>query len=95
MRWVRLFQRRQAEELLDKELRFHLEKQVDDYVRAGMPVDEARRRARLEFGGVERVKDEVRDVRWKTHLDNLLRDFRYAIRNLKKDRKFAVRDLNS
>ena len=54
-----------------------------------MPPEEARRRARLEFGGLESVKEEVRDSRWETHLDNLLRDFRYAIRNLRKDCRFA------
>jgi putative ABC transport system permease protein len=91
MRWVwRFFPKRRAEDALDKELLFHLERQIDDYLRAGMPVDEARRRARLEFGGLERVKEEVRDVRWQTHLDNLLRDFRHAFRSLKKDKKFAA-----
>ncbi len=55
-----------------------------------MSAEEARRRANLEFGGVDRVKEEVRDTRWETHLDNLLRDFRYALRSLRKDRRFAI-----
>lgn len=91
MHWVRrLFQKSRTEKHLDKELRFHLEQQIADYVSAGMSTDEARRRAQLEFGGLERVKEEVRDTRWETHLDNLLRDFRYAFRNLRKDRRFSL-----
>src|SRR5467141_1882953 len=89
-RWlVRLFRKKQTQKQLDAELRFHLDQQVAGYVAAGMSPEEARRRARLEFGGLERVKEEVRDSRWETHLDNLLRDFRYALRNLRKDRRFA------
>ncbi len=90
-RWlVRLFRKKQPEKQLDVELRFHLDQQVAGYVAAGMSPEEARRRARLEFGGVERVKEEVRDTHWETHLDNLFRDFRYAIRNLRKDPRFAL-----
>ncbi len=91
MRWIRrLFQKSRAENELDRELRFHLEQQIADYVAAGMSPEEARRRAQMEFGGVERVKEEVRDTRWETHLDNLIRDFRYALRSLRKDRRFAL-----
>jgi len=91
MHWVRgLFQKSRTEKHLDKELRFHLEQQIADYVAAGLSADEARRRAQLEFGGLERVKEEVRDARWETHLDNLLRDFRYAFRSLRRDHSFSV-----
>jgi hypothetical protein len=58
MHWLgRLFQKSNTEKHLDKELRFHLEQQIADYVAIGMPLEEARRRARLEFGGLERVKE--------------------------------------
>src|SRR5438270_1447820 len=91
MRWVRrLFQKSRTEEHLDKELRFHLEQRIADYVAAGLSADEARRRAHLEFGGLERVKEEVRDTRWETSLDNLLRDFRYAFRSLRRDHSFSL-----
>jgi len=85
----RLFQKSHAEKELDQELLFHLERQVADYVATGIAPEEARRRARLEFGGLERVKEEVRDTRRETILDNLFRDFRFALRNLRKDRRFA------
>src|SRR5437879_13759693 len=90
MSWLRRFlHKSRSENHLDKELRFHLERQIADFVAAGMSAEEARRRARLEFDGLERVKEEVRDTRWETHLDNLLRDFRYALRSLRKDRRFT------
>ena len=90
MRWLdRLLRKSRNASQLDKELRFHLEQQIDDYVAGGMSPEEARRLAQQEFGGIERVKEEVRDTRWETHLDNLLRDFRYAFHNLRKDRQFA------
>jgi hypothetical protein len=44
----------------------------------------------LEFGGIERVKEEVRDTQWDTFLESLSRDFRYAFRTLRKDRRFAL-----
>src|SRR6266513_2263976 len=91
MSWLRRFlHKSRSESALDKELCFHLERQIADYLAAGMSAEEARRRARLEFGGLERVKEEVRDTRWETHLDSLFRDLRYAFRTLRKDRHFAL-----
>ena len=85
----RLFQKSRAENELDQELRFHLEQQIADYVAAGISLEEARRCARLHFGGLDRVKEEILDARWETHLENLFRDLKLGIRNLKKDRRFA------
>ena len=91
MRWIRrLFQKSHAEEQLDQELRFHLDRQTADYIAAGISPEEARRRATLEFGGLDRIKEEVRDTRWEVHLDNLFRDFRFALCSLRKDRRFAL-----
>src|SRR5438552_10305524 len=91
MSWLsRFLHKSRSENHLDKELRFHLERQIADFLAAGMSADEARRRARLDFGGLERVKEEVRDTRWETRLDSLFRDFRYAFRSLRKDRRFVL-----
>src|SRR6266566_4150973 len=91
MSWLSPFlHKSRSESRLDKELRFHLERQTADFVAAGMSAEEARRRAKLEFGGLERVKEEVRDTRWETHLDNLFRDLRYAFRTLRRDHRFAL-----
>jgi putative ABC transport system permease protein len=90
MNWLRrLFHKSRSESQLDKELSFHLEQQIADNIAAGLPPQEARRRAQQDFGGLDRVKEEVRDARWETHLDNLARDLRYALRNLRKDRRFS------
>src|SRR5467141_2633780 len=90
MRWFRrLWQKSLTERRLDSELQFHLEQQIADYVASGLPPCEARRRASLEFGGVERFKEECREARWENHLEILARDFRIAFRGLAKDRRFA------
>jgi len=91
MNWLgRLFHKSRLETQLDRELQFHIEQQIAAYIAGGVAPDEARRRAQLEFGGFERVKEEVRDTRWETHLDNLTRDLRYASRNLRKDKRFSL-----
>jgi len=91
MRWLRrLFQKSRANDDLDRELQFHLEQQIADHVAAGLSLEEARRRANLEFGGLDRVKEEVRDTRWETHLESLLRDFRYGLRTLRNDHRFSL-----
>jgi putative ABC transport system permease protein len=91
MNWLRrLLHKSRAERELDKELGFHLERQIADNLAGGLSPEQARRRAQQEFGGIERVKEEVRDTRWETHLDNLVRDFRYALRGLRKDRRFSL-----
>ncbi len=91
MGWLRrLFHKRLAEKRLDAELRFHLEQRVRDYVASGMNLEEARRRAHLAFGGLEQVKQDCREARIENHVEDLLRDFQYALRSLAKDRRFAV-----
>ena len=80
----RLFQKSRSEKELDQELRFHLDRQIADYVAAGISPDEARRRAKLEFGGLDRVKDEVRDTRFGNFIETLFQDLSYGMRMLKK-----------
>lgn len=91
MRWLdRLFHKSRAERELDRELHFHLNRQIADNLAAGMNPEEAHRQAVLTFGGVERVKQEVRDAHWETALENFFLDFRYAFRSLYKDPRFAL-----
>lgn len=90
MRWLRrLRQKSLTERRLDSELQFHLEQQIAEYVETGLSPEEAHRKAVLEFGGVERFKEECRDTRFEHHLDILGRDCRFALRGLRKDRRFA------
>jgi predicted permease len=69
---------------MDVELRFHIEAFADDLIRNGVPRQEAVRRARIEFGGIERTKEECRDARAIGLIDRLSGDIRFALRNLRK-----------
>ncbi len=90
MRWLRRIGKKPLiEKRLDAEMQFHLEQQIADYIGSGMSPVEARRRANLEFGGVERFKEECRETRWENQFDIFVRDFRFAFRGLLKDRRFA------
>jgi putative ABC transport system permease protein len=71
-----------AENELDDELRFHLERQTDKYVKSGMSEAEALRRARLEFGGLDQVKDECREARGVSLVETLVQDLHYSARTL-------------
>ena len=86
----RLWRRDRAEAELDAELRDHVERQVADYVRAGMSARDARRRARLEFGGLDQVKELCRDARGTRWIEDISRDLRYACRRLARDRSLAA-----
>ena len=80
--WQRLRQRDRMERELDAELRDHVERQVADHVRAGMSEQEAQRRARIEFGGIEQIKEICRDARGTRWLDETWHDLRFAVRSL-------------
>jgi putative ABC transport system permease protein len=77
-----LMRRPPAENELDDELRFHLERQTDKYVRSGMREAEAVRRARLEFGGLDQVKDQCREARGVSFVETLVQDLHYSARTL-------------
>ena len=85
-----LFRRRAAEAELDEELAFHLEHETAKLVRAGVPPEEAGRRARLAIGGASQIKEEVRDEwiwRW---CRDLAQDVRYSVRALRQSPTFTA-----
>jgi len=85
-----LFKRSAVERELDDELRFHIDRQVERYVKAGIDPGEAVRKAQLEFGGVEQIKEECRDARGTRVVDDVWRDLRYAVRMLKRNPGFSA-----
>ena len=74
---------------LDEELRYHLEQQIDANINRGMTPQAARTAALRAIGGIEQRKEECRDTRGISVIENLLRDLRLALRQLRKQPGFA------
>jgi predicted permease len=82
-RFRAVFKRSALEHDIDEELQFHLEQEAAKLEAKGLSPAEAMRQARLAFGGVERIKDDTRDVSGVSWLETLLQDLRYAMRGLR------------
>jgi predicted permease len=90
MTWFkRLWRRRELEEQLEKELRFHMEAHAADLIARGYDPDEARRQARLALEGIEQVKESCRDARGTRWLEDFVQDVRYAFRTFRLNAGFA------
>jgi putative ABC transport system permease protein len=88
--WPRVRTRHELDDQLDRELGDHVERLTADYVAAGMAEGDARRRARLEFGGLDQVKELCRDARGMRWASDIGQDLRFAARLLWKDRWFTL-----
>src|SRR5918996_1495047 len=85
-----LWRRNELETGLDEEIRFHIDRQTEKNLRAGMAADEARRHALIKFGGVDRAKERTRDQFRAGSLEDFIRDIRYGGRALLRAPGFAI-----
>src|ERR1700759_1420140 len=85
-----LRRKQQLESQLDKELRSYADRVADEKIAAGIPPSEARRPTLADLGGIEQVKQSVRDRRTGANLELLWQDVRYALRQLRRNRAFTL-----
>ena len=85
-----LFRRRAMDSELDAELRFHRERQLEQYTRAGLSPADARRRVAVEFGGLRQTREACQDARGVSAVDHVIRDVRYSARSLLKAPAFTI-----
>ncbi len=69
-----LFRRETVESQLEDELRFHSERQIEKYLKNGMSRDQALRQVRLDFGGLDQVKEDCREARGVSVVETLAQD---------------------
>lgn len=85
-----LFRRNAVEAEMNDELRFHFEEEVNKHEKSGLPYEEALRRARLTFGGMEQTKEECRQARGVSFVETAVQDLRYGLRQLRRSFGFTV-----
>lgn len=85
-----LFSRPKVDRELDEELRYHLERQIEEAVAGGMSREEARRAALRSFANFEQRKEECRDTRGLNLMDNMAQDVRFGLRQLGRNRAFTA-----
>jgi predicted permease len=90
LRLQSLFQRARVDQELDDELQYHLERDIEERVNAGMDPGEARRVVRRMAAGLVQRKEECRDMRGVNVFDNLIQDTRFAVRQLRKALVFTA-----
>src|ERR1700716_2289982 len=85
-----IFHKNQTELDLSEELQFHLQNQIDEYVAQGMNPKEARHAALRSLGGIEQAKEECRDPRQVTVIENVLQGVRFGLRMLRRSPGFSL-----
>ena len=88
--WRNLFRKTQAEQELREEVDANLEMLIEMKIEQGIHPAEARRQALIEMGGVEQVREQVREARMGHHLEMLWQDMSYAARSLRKHALLSI-----
>ncbi len=86
----RLLRRERLDRSIEEELRFHITARAADLQRSGVPAEEAERRAKLEFGGIENYKEQCRETRIFHYLRGFLSDARFGMRMLRRSPGFSI-----
>jgi predicted permease len=90
VRFRSLFRRTTITQEIDQELQFHLEQQMEKYVRAGLTREQATRRVRLEFGGLTQIREDCQEARGVGFVEHIRQDVRYAMRMFGRTPGFTV-----
>ena len=89
-RWRALTHKAEMDQELDEEMRFHLERDIEQNIRNGMTPEDARYAALRSFGGVDQSKEECRSARGVGFIDNVVRDVSFGVRVLLKNYAFTI-----
>ena len=89
-RWRALTRKSELDHELDEEMRFHLERDIEQNIRSGMTPEDARYAALKTFSGMDQSKEECRDARGVGMVENILRDISYSVRVLLKSYGFTL-----
>ena len=90
VRFRSLFRRTAVTQEIDQELQFHIEQQMEKYLQAGLTREQARRRLRLEFGGLTQIKEDCHEARGVSFVEHIGQDVRYAMRMFGRTPGFTV-----
>src|SRR5262245_47930178 len=89
LRFRSLLKKRLVERDLDEEVQYHVDRQIEVYTENGLTPDEARTAAMRHFGGMEQCKEECRDARRVSFIEDAARDLRFGWRWLRQNVGFA------